>query len=125
MTKRATLPSYPSCARCGELRRAALHVSGGRVLCLNCSDRQHRRGACSQCFTVGPIEGHHPFGRDAERLVACHQDRELLITHAALVLAVLSCQDVTEPLCLNCHAVVSARQAEPRYAAAKRRKTHG
>lgn len=121
--RQSGLPAYPSCAVCGELRHPALHVSGRRVLCFNCSDGRHRQGLCSQCFTVAPLEDHHPFGRDANRLVACKIADTLLITHQSK--AVGLCQDVTEPLCLNCHAVVSARQAEPRYAAAKRRKTHG
>jgi hypothetical protein len=83
--KRVSLPEYATCTRCGEFFHAALTLQpGDRVLCLNCADTRHLRGQCCVCDRIGPLEYHH---------VASRRQRP----------------DLTEPVCLNCHAVLTER----------------
>jgi hypothetical protein len=83
--KRTSLPEYATCTTCGEFFWSALSVQpDGRVLCLNCADARHFRGQCCVCERIGPLEYHH---------VASRRQRS----------------DLTEPVCLNCHAVLTER----------------
>ncbi len=78
------LPEYASCPRCGEYHIEALRRGG---LCANCAyvDPAKGRGPCLVCGGSDlPLQDHHIAGRRKS--------------------------DVTVPICLNCHSVLSRRQ---------------
>jgi hypothetical protein len=82
---RHDLPEYAACERCEEYAAVALAPVGGRVLCLNCRDDRHPRGACLICRGVLPVEEHHVGAR-------------------------VAFPTLTATLCLNDHAILTARQ---------------
>ena len=97
MPRRPDLPEYAACEHCNEYRRVTLRVARGPVLCRNCADRKHPQRRCAICHQVAPSELHH---------VASERQ------HPHLTLRV----------CLNCHALLSDRQA--RWPSAWRREPH-
>jgi hypothetical protein len=82
---RHDLPEYAACARCGEYAAVALAWVDGQVLCLCCRDDCHPRGTCLICRGMLPCEEHHVGPR---------------VAFPAL----------TATLCLNDHAILTARQ---------------
>jgi hypothetical protein len=85
MRRQPDLPDYAACGRCGEYYRAALRTVDNQVLCANCADVRHTHGRCTVCGAVAPSELHH-------------------------VASARQLPDLTVPVCLNCHRILSARQ---------------
>ncbi len=77
------LADFSTCP-CGEFYRDALRPTDGGHVCRNCADSHHKRGRCSICSIVAPVEQHHVAGKK----------------HSPITLQV----------CLNCHAILSKRQ---------------
>ncbi len=78
------LSEYASCPLCGEYHTEALRRGG---LCANCAgvDPSKDRGPCLVCGERDlPLQNHHVAGRRKS--------------------------DITVPICLNCHSVLSRRQ---------------
>lgn len=84
---------YAPC-KCGAIWSAELRhqLYEGRPQCMNCADDRHMRGYCITCRRGAlPIEQHHVFTQ--------------------------ACSDMIIPVCLNCHAMLSAAQYKWRPAA--------
>jgi hypothetical protein len=81
--------SYTTCARCGEPSPAALHWHMKPILCRNCAAARIGAGpgfhTCVVCGRKLPAEAHHIASR-------------------------VSYPEFTARLCLNCHAIITARQ---------------
>ena len=79
------LREYAVCSRCGEFRYAAIRRGLPGPVCRTCASVKHPRGPCFGCVRLDlPFERHHVAGRRHGR--------------------------ATIPLCLNCHAVMTAKQ---------------
>jgi hypothetical protein len=89
---RAIDRDYLVCIRCDEYDDAALRVINSTPLCRNCRSTRATKRICSICRKRAPFERHH---------VASKRQVPTL----------------TVPICLNCHAILSYRQAgwDPRW----------
>src|SRR5260221_2876503 len=78
------VPEYSVCKRCGEIDGASLRMVKGHVLCANCA-ATGKSARCSTCGKLARCESHHIAGR-------------------------LYIPPIRLRICLNCHAILSARQ---------------
>lgn len=79
-----------ACIFCGEIRKAALKIEDGNVVCYNCSKvygKKYKRGTCFLCLRQNvKIELHHIYGIKIHR--------------------------VAFPICSSCHKTITLKEDE-------------